>query len=57
MQLYSLLIKNTPNTMKKLLVVLLLIFMGQTLEAQNTSQKDAAMLEAIYKESLLNGNS
>ena len=43
--------------MKKLLVVLLLIFTGQALEAQNTSEKDAAMLEAIYKESLLNGNS
>ena len=43
--------------MKKLLVVLLLIFMAQTLEAQNTQEKDAAMLEAIYKASLLNGNS
>ena len=43
--------------MKKLLVVLLLIFTGQAVEAQNTSEKDAAMLEAIYKESLLNGNS
>ena len=43
--------------MKKLLVVLLLIFTGQALEAQNTSEKDVAMLEAIYKESLLNGNS
>jgi hypothetical protein len=49
--------KKTPNTMKKLLVVLLLFFTGQAVEAQNTSEKDAAMLEAIYKESLLNGNS
>ena len=30
--------------MKKLLVVLLLIFTGQALEAQNTSEKDAVML-------------
>ncbi len=43
--------------MKKLLVVLLLIYTGKTIDAQNTSEKDAAMLEAIYKESLLNGNS
>ena len=43
--------------MKKLPILLLLICMSQGLKAQNNTQKDAAMLEAIYKASLLDGKS
>jgi hypothetical protein len=43
--------------MKNLLVLLILLSAGQSVKAQETNKKDAAMLKAIYTESLLNGKS
>ncbi len=43
--------------MRKILSLLILLSIGQSVIAQKANTKDAAMLEAIYKESLLNGNS
>ena len=43
--------------MKKILLLVLAIFASTNTIAQEVNKKDAAMLEAIYKESLLNGKS